>query len=141
MEIVLELLKEGGVSLFLYKDVSHQITANNIQQTAENDTKLPFIFSHISPHNTTSNQTEGFPNCPMAQDLSDHFMAKDLSDSPINQPPSSTSASSSAFASETNSALASEPNLPLPSSPKAKKQVDLLDFFSKIPSEKVHIRW
>ena len=102
----------------------------------------------------------------MAQDFSDHPMVKDLSDypvsnpslltedlimdfsidpdlcnSPIDWPPSSTFVSSSAFASETSSALASELDLPLPSSPKAKKQVGLLDFFSKIPSEELHTRW
>jgi len=195
MEIALEFLKEGAVSSFLYRDASHQIMANNEQQTAENDTNLLFILSnisppvyvqplldippvssvlqaagdplsHVSPHNTTNNQTEDFPNCPMAQDFSDHPMAKDLSDypvsnpslltedliidfsidpdlcdSPIDRPPSSTFASSSAFASETSSALASELDLPLPSSPKEKKQVGLLDFFSKIPSEELHTRW
>ena len=102
----------------------------------------------------------------MAQDFSDHPMAKDLSDypvsnpslltedlimdfsidpdlcdSPIDRPPSSTFVSSSAFTSETSSALASELDLPLPSLPKAKKQVGLLDFFSKIPSEELHTRW
>ena len=121
---------------------------------------------HIPFHNTTSDHTDDFPTCPMAQDLPDYPMIEDppdypisnpslstealimdfsvdpdFCDSPIDRPPSSTFTSSSIFTSETSSAVASESNLSLPSSPKAKKQAGLLDFFSKIPSEEFHTKW
>ena len=115
---------------------------------------------HISPTITISDYAEAPSNLPMAQDPSDYPMAEDspnhspsglslftkdlpmdfsinpdLYDSPIDQPPLS------AFTSETSSALASESDLPSPSLPKATKQTDLLNFFSKMPSEEVHAKW
>lgn len=66
----------------------------------------------------------------------------DFYDLLVNQPPPSIlpSEASSALASEVGSALASDSE-PLPSSTKATKQTDLHSFFSKMPSDELHVRW
>jgi hypothetical protein len=51
------------------------------------------------------------------------------------------SEASSALASEVNSALASDSELPPLPSTKARKQTDLLNFFSKMPSDELHVKW
>jgi hypothetical protein len=51
------------------------------------------------------------------------------------------SEASSALASEVSSALASDSELPPLPSTKARKQTDLLNFFSKMPSDELHAKW
>ena len=53
----------------------------------------------------------------------------------LDQPPPST------LPSEASSALTSDYDLPPPSSTKATKQINLFNFFSKIPSDEPHARW
>ena len=65
----------------------------------------------------------------------------DFYDFLMDQPPPSIlpSEASSALPSEANSPLASYSDLPLP--PKATKQTNLHNFFSKIPSTEHHTKW
>jgi len=94
----------------------------------------------------------------VAEDLSDDSPASpsfspnpDFYNLPVNHPPPSilpseassaiTSEVSSALASEASSAPASDSDLPPLSSTKTTKQTNLHKFFSKMPSNELHVKW